>query len=280
MATEGRVGVLLGRLSPAPPERPQVFPADWRHEIDVAAASAFDEVQWLYDACGANNPLETVTGRHAMRAAAAESGVPLASLCAHVFVVGPVASPQGRMLLQRMVGWLGDLGGGAIVVPLFGASDPEDLQVVADAVLPTAALARDEQVMLLLESDLQPLRFAALLRRCGHPAVAANFDMGNSVAAEQDPAFAVATLAPWIKGVHVKDRRRGGGSVPLGTGDVDLARVMHLLAAAGYRDTFVLETARRPGREVETAIDAAAAVRAAWRAAAPTHPTRQELISR
>jgi sugar phosphate isomerase/epimerase len=44
--------------------------------------------------------------------------------------------------------------------------------------------------------------------------------------------------------VHLKDRRRGGPTVPFGRGDVDFSAVVGELAACGFSGPFVLEAAR------------------------------------
>ncbi len=54
--------------------------------------------------------------------------------------------------------------------------------------------------------------------------------------------------------MHLKDRVRGGGTVPLGTGAVDFPTVFAGLAKAGYRGDFILQSARQdlpggPGKD-------------------------------
>ena len=57
-----------------------------------------------------------------------------------------------------------------------------------------------------------------------------------------------------ILNVHVKDRKLGGTTVPLGTGDADLPKVLSLLVARGYRGNFILQTARAEDGDHEGAI--------------------------
>jgi L-ribulose-5-phosphate 3-epimerase len=44
--------------------------------------------------------------------------------------------------------------------------------------------------------------------------------------------------------VHVKDRLRGGTTVPLGAGAAELAKVIRLIETSGYRGQYILQTAR------------------------------------
>jgi sugar phosphate isomerase/epimerase len=58
-----------------------------------------------------------------------------------------------------------------------------------------------------------------LLQRVGHPRVNALFDFGNMLNAGEEPLDALATLAPYIRQVHVKGARRlaeDGGYAQLG----------------------------------------------------------------
>ena len=53
----------------------------------------------------------------------------------------------------------------------------------------------------------------------------------------------------------LKDRMLGGGTVPLGTGSADFPTCFRLIHAAGFRGSFILQTARQEGlSEVELAI--------------------------
>ena len=54
-----------------------------------------------------------------------------------------------------------------------------------------------------------------------------------------------------VGSVHIKDRVRGGGTVPLGEGDADFDAVFDALRTLGYRGDFVMQIARGvPGGEL------------------------------
>jgi hexulose-6-phosphate isomerase len=78
-----------------------------------------------------------------------------------------------------------------------------------------------------------------------------NYDSGNSASLGYRPRDEFAAYGARVGSVHIKDRRRGGGTVPLGTGDTDFPALFDCLRAAGYRGDFILQAARgRPGDEV------------------------------
>jgi hexulose-6-phosphate isomerase len=116
-----------------------------------------------------------------------------------------------------------------------------ELVTAVEAVLEEAA---EHGVALLLETDLPPLTFRALLERFDHESVGANYDTGNSASLGYDMGAEVRILGPWIRNVHIKDRLLGGSTVPLGEGAASFDRFFEALAVVGYKGPFILQTAR------------------------------------
>jgi len=113
--------------------------------------------------------------------------------------------------------------------------------------------ASDAGVELHLEMSFAPARFAAFLARLPGT-VRVNYDSGNSAALGYDPREEFAAYGPRIGSVHVKDRIRGGTTVPLGQGNADLRAVFAGLKDLDYRGDMILQVARgESGREVEWA---------------------------
>ena len=50
-----------------------------------------------------------------------------------------------------------------------------------------------------------------------------------------------------IMNVHIKDRLLGGGTVPLGMGNVNFEDVFCSLNKIGYKGNYIMQTARDPG---------------------------------
>lgn len=103
-------------------------------------------------------------------------------------------------------------------------------------------------------------RVEKLYNEVNHPNFALLCDMGNFMCADEDPAMAVARVAPYVKYVHAKDfvwksfydadpgegsfRTRAGnflrGTI-IGHGNVPVKQCLHTLKAAGYDDTIAIE---------------------------------------
>jgi hexulose-6-phosphate isomerase len=251
------IGIMQGRLTPPVSGRIQAFPGEsWRDEFPRARSVGLDCIEWIFEEPEAANPLATDGGVEDILRSALATGVTVRSVCADFYMkhrllddLGvPVETAWGH--LEWLVGRAGLVGARHVVVPfvdassLRGAPATGPLEERLRRIAPTCARAGVE---LHLETDLPPAAFAGLLRRAGGAWVRANHDMGNSASLGYDPREELPALGPWLGSVHVKDRRRGGSTVPLGEGDTDFARVFEELRALRYAGVLILQAARVPG---------------------------------
>ncbi len=271
-----RIAIMQGRLLPPLDGRTQAFPgADWAAEFPRAAAAGIDAIEWIYDERGATaNPIASDAGTADVRRLAAAHGVAVASLCADYFVDRPLLRCERADLEERVrtLRWLIDrcrcAGIGRMVVPFVDASR---IDSTADAEFAISALrsalpdARRAGVELHLETNLAPEPFAALLDRLEDDIVRVNYDAGNSASLGFAPADEFAAYGTRVGSVHIKDRVRGGSTVPLGQGNTDFPGLFHALRLVGYRGDFVLQVARgEPCDEVAWGRSNADFVRRNW----------------
>jgi hexulose-6-phosphate isomerase len=102
-----------------------------------------------------------------------------------------------------------------------------------------------------LETSLDPRRFHSLLAKLPHPYLKANYDAGNSASLGYDVLEEIAAYGERIGSVHIKDRIRGGGTVPLGSGDANIPALLSELFRIGYKGDFVMQIARgEAGKEL------------------------------
>ena len=71
-----------------------------------------------------------------------------------------------------------------------------------------------------------------------------NYDIGNSASLGFRAREEIAAYGERIGSVHVKDRKFGSGTVPLGTGDADFSAIFQGLAQIEYSGDFTLQVAR------------------------------------
>ena len=263
--TQAAIGVMQGRLVPPVAGRIQAFPgANWEAEFPLAAAAQLRCIEWIYDAYGKDvNPLASRSGIDRMRRTMSDTGVAVRSVVADIFMDFPLvrATPEELRdrvsmlltLLERCV----DTGIGRIVLPFVDASsirtrnDEAQARSAIEAALTTA---EGLDIELHLETDLEPEQFARFLEPFPRSTVFVNYDSGNSASLGFRAAEEFAAYGDRVGSVHIKDRVRGGSTVPLGTGDADFDAIFTALDQVGYRGDLILQVARgTPGDELSWA---------------------------
>ena len=271
-----RIGAMQGRLVPPVDDRFQAFPrGNWAEEFPRAAAAQLDSIEWIYDCYGEDvNPLCTDEGCVHLKALSTQYGVAIRSLCADYFMDEPlVRATRGELAerlgkLEWLLGQCHKLGIERVVLPFVDQSaittsaEAKDVIEALQRVLPTA---EHLGVELHLETSLNPEAFRAFLAQIPHPCLKVNYDSGNSASLGYHPRDEFAAYGERIGSVHIKDRQRDGGTVPLGTGDTDFQAVFRGLKKLGYTGDFILQAARgTPGDEIAWAKQNRAFVERHW----------------
>ena len=232
-----RIGIMQGRLVPPEPASFQAFPRTrWREEFALARAAGLQSIEWIYDVYSEDiNPIAT-----------GESiPVEAASLCADYFMERPLSSAKLVWLLERC-----RLAGiERVVLPFVDASHIHSPDPIVEILREMSS-----QVEIHLETDLAPKPFAALLDAIPSPRVKVTYDSGNSASLGYSPTEEFAAYGHRVGSIHIKDRMRNGGTVPLGTGAADFAALFRSLTQVNYQGDFILQTAREaPGDELALA---------------------------
>lgn len=110
--------------------------------------------------------------------------------------------------------------------------------------------------------DLTSDELVALMRKISSPWIGVLVDTGNNIALLEEPQTTVETLAPFAFSVHLKDmavQKSDDGfllsEVPLGTGMLDLPRMISTLRKANPEIVFNLEMATRDPLKVPCVTD-------------------------
>ena len=246
---------MQGRLSPLVDGRIQAFPTwHWRDEFQLAEGLGLRRMEWTLDHEGLHeNPLLMSAGQAEIARLADRHDLSITSVTGDVFMQAPFFKVDGVVRrarlddMARVVDACLSMGIAYLVVPLVdnGSPDgPREQDVVSEALTWLLARWRDEPFRLLFESDLPPDQLRTFMDRFPDRGFGINLDIGNSAALGYATDIEVATLAPFIHNVHVKDRVLGGTTVPLGQGAADFPAVFAALRQAGYGGQFILQTAR------------------------------------
>ncbi|KAA6463099.1 TIM barrel protein [Acidobacteria bacterium AB60] len=257
------IASMQGRLVPPEGGRFQSFPRErWRDEFPLATTAGLNAIEWIFDAYGEDaNPLATDAGVAEMRRLSERTGVSVRSVCADYFMDLPflrTTRDERNDRIQKFH-WLlsrcAFAGIGRVVVPFVDHSriqnEAEKLEL-SSILREILSSANAHGVELHLETSLPPKEFAELLERNAHPMLRANYDSGNSASLGYSVLEEFAAYGHWIGSVHIKDRLRNGGTVPINAGNANFPALFDSLARLDYSGDFVLQVARQEaGKEGE-----------------------------
>lgn len=250
------IGVMQGRLLPKYRGRYQAHPLGyWQEEFTIAKGLGLEFIEFILDHNDFEmNPLMSEDGVRRIKAISDETGVSVVSVCADYFMAAPlhsaspdISSASGEVLRRLMENAGRFLNVKDIVIPCVDESSlktEEDAERFIKNIGPFKDLAESMGVRLCLETDLAPQAFAELLEGLGSRVFSVNYDTGNSASLGYDVREELSAYGPRITDVHIKDRVRGGGSVPLGTGDTDFDTFFTLLFRTGYRGPLIMQAYR------------------------------------
>ncbi len=250
-----RIGFMQGRLSALIDGRIQAFPwPDWQAEFPIAQQHGFRRMEWTIDRERLHeNPLLTAAGQSQIRELCRRHGLSIPSLTGDCFMQAPLwkAGKAERAQLQRDFRAVAEacaaLGISMIVVPLVDQGRLENAEqedTLVAFLQSQAGFLGEHGLRVGLESDFGPAELARFIGRLDPARFGINYDIGNSAALGFDPAEELGAYGHRIVNVHVKDRVRGGTSVPLGTGNADFESVFAALSQARYTGNYILQTAR------------------------------------
>lgn len=247
---------MQGRMVDPLDDRIQAFPVGrWREEFPLAAALQFSSIEWTIDDDGFNeNPLMSPTGRDEISDLSRRFGLSIAGVTGDCFMQSPfwkACRPEERaqrlQMLRDVVSACAELSIPHVVVPAVddaSLSSAVEESAFRSGLMEVAGDLAQCGVRVAVESDYPPTRLAQLIDHLPHDVVGVNYDIGNSAGCGFDPRDEFDAYGDRIINVHIKDRPRGGSTVPLGEGAANFRRVFELLHACGYEGSLVLQAAR------------------------------------
>ena len=240
---------MQGRLSKQTERGYQAFPWEtWEQEFDFAADRNLEHIEWVIDSWRvADNPLLTDTKAVVDKTAA--TGVNLVSVCADYLMDKPldVLERESWNVLDRLVVAMQELGAKWLVVPCVDQSslrDSRSMQRFVKAASPLADALTGTGIQASLETDLGPSEFAGLLAELDPVVFGVNYDIGNSASLGFSHSEEFDAYGDRITLVHIKDRVKGGGSVPLGQGDANIPEVIDHLRFLKFNGPVTMQVFR------------------------------------
>jgi hexulose-6-phosphate isomerase len=262
MGLTNEIGIMQGRLSPRIDGKIQAYPAStWQKEFEIAQEIGYAAIEWIVEKPVETNALMTDSGKAEIKRLISSTGVRIDYVCADVFMQQPLVRMteetklQNKDYLLEILRNAKEVGAIGVEIPFVDNSsikNDKEKQEFIDAMQDAFKLAKDLDIKISLETDLSPIAFKELLELIDLDFVQANYDIGNSASLGFDPEEELNAYGQRILNVHVKDRKLGGTTVPLGTGNADINLVIQKLQEFDYSGGLTMQAARGEN-DVETA---------------------------
>jgi L-ribulose-5-phosphate 3-epimerase len=262
MGLTNEIGIMQGRLSPRIDGKIQAYPAStWQKEFEIAKEIGYAAIEWIVEKPVETNALMTDSGKAEIKKVIASTGVRIDYVCADIFMQQPLVrmtedkKKQNKEYLASILKNAKEVGAIGIEIPFVDNSSIKneiEKQEFIDVMQDAFKQAKDMDLKISLETDLPPINFKVLLEDIDLDYVQANYDIGNSASLGFDPKEELEAYGLKILNVHVKDRKLGSTTVPLGTGNAKIDYVLQKLNEIGYSGGLTMQAARGEN-DVETA---------------------------
>lgn len=247
------IGLIQGRLSERPFPELQRFPhMTWEKEFYSAKEIGYDFLEWIFEYNDfESNPLYSDAGRKEIRKIIESSEMPVHSVCADYFLEKPFYRNENYSIennidmLIETIKMTSDIGADRILLPVLEKAElrtVEEAKLLIYAIEKCIPVMEKNNVKIGFETELKANDYKKLCDYFKHPLVGAYYDTGNCAFRGYDMQADMKILEGNIIGIHVKDRKIGGESVFLGTGDTNFRQGIPQLLEQGYSGEFTLQT--------------------------------------
>jgi len=248
-----RVGFTQGRLVNMIDGKIQAFPKnDWENEFKLAKSISISLMEWTLDYEDLyENPMMTILGRKKILELSSRFSLSIPSVVGDCFMQQPFWRTTKSMKLEKdfldVVHAASKVGARFIVVPLVDngsltSKNEEDKLIFF--MLENYLLFKEINIKIIFEIDFDPEKLKHFIDLLPEDVFGINYDIGNSAALGFDPLEEFKSYGDRILNVHVKDRKLGSTTVPLGQGNANFNLIFAELNSAGYTGNFILQTAR------------------------------------
>lgn len=246
---------MQGRLLPKYKDRFQAHPLGyWQDEFPIAAEVGLQCIEFIFDFNAYQlNPLWTIEGLKEIQNISKDTDIKVFSVCADFFMECPFHSEcqeEGDLAIlvaKKLIQNCSELGISDIVIPCVDQSSLQSQSHIKDFINQIHKIipfAEKFDVHFALETDLDPYTFKNLLDQLNSPAITVNYDTGNSASLGYNLLEELEFYGDRISDLHIKDRVLGGGSVFLGTGEVNFYKFIHEFNILKFEGPIIMQLYR------------------------------------
>ncbi len=210
--------------------------------------------------------MQNVMGLDRIKQCIDETGVSIDGLCVDYFMRRPFFKEQdvetrnifrreNMTILSHIAASAGDIGARLMMLPYVdnASMSDDDVDMVVAFMHELSDVVARHDVHLTVETDFPPSKFQSFLDEFDDDEVMANYDSGDSAHWGYDHYEEITGMNRRIANVHIKDRVKGGGTVPLGKGDANFDKIFKGLKDIQYCGNITLQVAREAdGQETNT----------------------------
>ena len=254
MGLTKEIGIMQGRLSPRIDGKIQAYPEKtWQKEFEIAQEIGYAAIEWIVEKPLEVNALMSKSGMQQIKEIILKTGVRIDFICADIFMQQPLIRmsqeirEENKEHLKNILVSAKEVGAIGVEIPFVDASSiksESEINELISCMQEAFELAKEIGMKISLETDLNPTSFKELLDRINLNHVQANYDIGNSASLGFDPIEEINAIGKRILNVHVKDRKFGSTTVPLGTGDADIKLSLSRLSEINYLGGITMQAAR------------------------------------
>jgi hexulose-6-phosphate isomerase len=254
MGLTKEIGIMQGRLSPRIDGKIQAYPANtWQKEFEIAKEIGYSAVEWIVEKPLEINAMMSKSGIKEIKDVISKTEVRIDYVCADIFMQQPLVrmtqeiEEENKELLKNILLNAKEVGAIGVEIPFVDASSiksESEKNELISCMQEAFELAEEIGMKISLETDLNPTSFKELLDRINLNHVQANYDIGNSASLGFDPVEEIDAIGNRILNVHIKDRKLGSTTVPLGTGDADIKLSLSRLSEINYLGGITMQAAR------------------------------------
>jgi hexulose-6-phosphate isomerase len=241
-------------LSPRIDGKIQAYPANtWQKEFEIAKEIGYSGIEWIVEKPLAINAMMSKSGMTEIKEIISKTGVKIDYVCADIFMQQPLVrmsqeiKEENKEILKDILINAKEVGAICVEIPFVDASSiksESEINELISCMQEAFELSKEIGMQISLETDLNPTSFKELLERINLNHVQANYDIGNSASLGFDPVEEIDAIGSRILNVHIKDRKLGGTTVPLGTGDADIRLSLSRLSEINYLGGITIQAAR------------------------------------
>jgi hexulose-6-phosphate isomerase len=254
MGLTKQIGIMQGRLSPRIDGKIQAYPAKtWQKEFEISKEIGYSAIEWIVEKPLEINALMSKSGMQEIKEIILKTGVRVDYVCADIFMQQPLVrmsekiKEENKKILEQILINSKEIGAIGVEIPFVDASSIKTESEIEELISVTEdafKLAGEIGIDVSLETDLNAKEFKKLLEKIDLDHVKANYDIGNSASLGYEPLEELENYGQKILNVHVKDRKLGSTTVPLGTGNADIQCVFEKLDEIGYTGGITMQAAR------------------------------------